>query len=88
MLDVRNYALCGMSVDSSIAEADDLQWYGFDPYAPRPDDDGLSTVELDDVELDNEDDVLAILTNSLDPLAYSNSFGIDLYMEALSLFTA
>ena len=61
---------------------------GFDPYAPRPDDDGLSTVELESVELDNEEDVLAILTNNIDPLAYSNSFGIDLYMEALSLFTA
>ena len=56
-------------------------------YAPRPHDDGLSTVELDDVDIDNEDDVITFLRNSIDPLAVSNSFGIDLYMKALSLFT-
>ena len=61
--------------------------YGFDPYAPKPHDDGLSTVELDDVDIDNEDDVITILRNRLDPLAVSNSFGIHLYMKALSLFT-
>ena len=61
--------------------------YGFDPYAPRPHDDGLSTVELDDVDIDNEDDVITILRNSIDPLVVSNSLGIDLYMKALSLFT-
>ena len=57
--------------------------YGFDPYAPRPHDDGLSAVELDDVDIDNEDDVITILRNSLDPLAVSNSSGIHLYMKAL-----
>ena len=61
--------------------------YGFDPYAPRPHYDGLSTVELDDVDIDNEDDVITMLSNSIDPLAVSNSLGIDLYMKALSLFT-
>ena len=61
--------------------------YGFDPYAPRPHYHGLSTVELDDVDIDNEDDFITMLSNSIDPLAVSNSFGIDLYMKALSLFT-
>ena len=61
--------------------------YGFDPYVPRPHDDDLSTVELDDVDIDNEDDVITILRNSIDPLAVSNSLRIDLYMKALSLFT-
>lgn len=89
MLDMRNHALCGISgaADSNIREVEDLEWYGFDPYAPRPHDDGLSTVELDDVDIDNEDDVITILRNSIDPLAVSNNFVIDLYMEALSLFT-
>ena len=89
MLDMRNHALCGISgvADSNIREVEDLEWYGFDPYAPRPHDDGLSTVELYDVDIDNEDDVITILRNSIDPLAVSNSFGIDLYMKALSLFT-
>ena len=52
----------------------------------RPDDDDVSTVELDDVDLDSEDDVCAIPRNSIDPLTFSNSFRIDLCMEALSLF--
>ena len=50
----------------------------------RPDD--LSAVELDDVDLDSEDDVCATPRNSIDPLTFSNSLGIDLYMEALSPF--
>ena len=50
----------------------------------RPSDDDLSTVELDDVDLDSEDDVCATPRNSIDPLTYS--LGIDLYMEALSPF--
>lgn len=33
MMDVRNHALCGMSADSCIAGAGDLEWYGFDLYA-------------------------------------------------------
>ena len=56
--------------------------YGFDPHAPRPHDDVLSTVELDDVDTDNEDDVITILRNSIDHLAVSNSLRIDLYMKA------
>lgn len=32
----------GVSVaDSNVREVVDLEWYGFDPYAPRPHDDGL-----------------------------------------------
>ena len=51
MLDVRNHSRCGISslADSHISPPDNLQWYGFDPYAPCPDDDGLSTVEIEDV---------------------------------------
>ena len=41
--------------------------YGFDPYALTPHDDGLSTVELDDVDIHNEDDVITIFRNSIDP---------------------
>ena len=86
---MRNHTLCGISdvADSNIREVEDLEWYGFDPYAPGPQDNGLSTVELDDVDIDNDDDVIPILRNRMDPLAFSNSFGIDLYIEALSHFS-
>ena len=53
---VWNFRCCLLN----IREVEDLEWYGFDPYAPRPHDDGLSTVELDDVDIDNEDDVITI----------------------------
>lgn len=45
MLDMRNHPLCRISdvAESNIREEEDL---GFDPYAPSPHDDGLSTVEL------------------------------------------
>ena len=47
----------GVSVADS-REVEDLEWYEFDPYAPRPQDNGLSAVELHDVDIDNEDDVI------------------------------
>ena len=31
---------------------DDLSWYGYDPSAPPPMDDGLSTVNVEDVEIE------------------------------------
>ena len=54
------------------------------PDAPTPTDDGLSIVDVDDVELpDVELDVLS----HINPLGHSDSFGIDLYEEALALIT-
>ena len=70
-----------------VWRADDLEWYGFDPQAPHPGDDGLSTVVVDDVDIELPEDVAEHLSRDINPLAESNSFGIDLYMEALSIFT-
>ena len=66
---------------------DDLEWYGFDPQAPHPVEDGLSTVVVDDVDIEFPEGVAEHLLRDINPLAESNSFGIDLYMEALSIFT-
>lgn len=63
----------------------DLEWFGMDWGAPAPFDDGLSTVEVDDVSVPVDDEVLEAL-HSIDPLNNSSNLGIDIYLRALSLF--
>ena len=77
MLDVRNHGRC----DGQVV---DLVWYGFDPHAPRANDDGLSTVEIKDVEVNIDENTMTQLRNNIDPRRNSDSFGMDLYQEALS----
>ena len=86
MLDIRNHGCTGVSdVAGSDQNVDDLQWFGYDPNAPSPSDDGLSTVEVDDVNVNLPDTTIDQLIHNIDPLAYSDSFGIDIYLQALSL---
>lgn len=85
MLDIRNHQLSAVAnVADSETGFDDLEWFGFDPYAPTPDDEGLTTVVVDDVNIDVEDHILNQLINNTNPLQNSDSFGIDLYQDALS----
>ena len=53
MVDLRNHQLMAVA---DIAEQepsfDDFTWYGYDPSAPSPMDDGLSTVEIEDVDIE------------------------------------
>jgi hypothetical protein len=60
---------------------DDLQWYG----SPIPPDDGLSTVEVNDVDIDIPDDAIVCLLNEVNPLDISENFGIDLFQRGLEL---
>jgi len=62
-----------------VESIDDLEWYGFDPQAPHPGDDGLSTVVVDDVDIELPEDVAEHLSRDINPLAESNTFGIDFY---------
>ena len=55
---------------------DDLTWFGYDPSAPTPMDDGLSTVEIEDVDIE--------LPAAVNPLQLSNSYGIDLFIDCLN----
>lgn len=88
VLDMRNHSLIGISdIAESGGDVDDLEWYGFDPFAPTPSDDGLSTVEVEDVDIDLPTDILTLLRQSIDPLQHSNSFGIDLFQNALLVLT-
>ena len=62
---------------------DDYEWYGFDPDAPPPPDDGLSTVEVNEVDLNLPDVIISRLTNEINPLEDSSAFAIDIFQGAL-----
>ena len=85
MLHIRNHSLVGISDIAESGDVDDLQWYGYDPFAPTPSDDGLSTVEVEDVNIDLPTDTLALLRQNIDPLQHSDSFEIDLFQNGLLL---
>ena len=47
MIDVRNHQLMAVAeIVEQEPSFDDLSWYGYDPSAPPPMDDGLSTVNV------------------------------------------
>lgn len=88
VLDIRNHSLIGLSdTAESGGYVDDLEWYGFDPFAPTPSDDGLSTVQVEDVSIDLPTGILTLLRQNIDPLQHSDSFGIDLFQDGLLLLT-
>ena len=56
-----------------------------DWYAPTPSDEGLSTVEVLDVDVSFNDDVFQSLTANVNSLQYSQSQGIDIFIDAFNL---
>ena len=77
VLDIRNHPLIGLSdIAESGRDVDDLEWYGFDPFAPTPCDDGLSTVIVEDVNIDLPTGILTLLRQNIDPLQHSDSLGL------------
>ena len=68
--------------DANVS-GDDYEWYGFDPDAPPPPDDGLSTVKVNEVDLNLPDVIISRLTNKINPLENSSAFGIDIFQRAL-----
>ena len=62
---------------------DGYEWYGFDPDAPPPPDDGLSTVEVNKVDLNLPDVIISRLTNEINPLEDSSAFAIDIFQGAI-----
>ena len=85
MMDLRNHQLMAVA---DIAEQepsfDDLTWYGYDPSAPTPMDDGLFTVAIEDVDIELPGNVIHDLTAAVNPLQLSNSYGIDLFIDCLN----
>ena len=56
-----------------------------DWYPPTPSDEGLSTVEVLDVDVSFNDDVFQSLTANVNSLQYSQSQGIDIFIDAINL---
>lgn len=84
-MDLRNHQFIAVA---DIAEQDvsfgDLIWYGYDPSASTPMDDGLSTVEIEDVDTELPGNVIHDLTTAVNPLYLSNSCEIDLFIDCLN----
>eukprot|EP00794_Sanderia_malayensis_P004247 gene4247-4812_t len=64
-----------------------FDWYGFDPYAPAPSDDGLSQVDVEDASCPFSIEELGIM-RSINVLRVSNTYGIDIFLEACSYIDA
>ena len=84
MIDLKNQSLTAVAVVGYSGSADDLEWYGYDPQAPHPNDDGLSTVLVDNVNFDVSEELENQLS-CVNPLAESNNFSIDLYEEVIEI---
>lgn len=85
MMDIRNRDKRQVAeVQEGATAEDDLTWFGFDPYAPSPTEYETSQVDLDDVECQLEQEQLQRL-NHIDVYRVSNSFGIDIFEEALQV---
>eukprot|EP00794_Sanderia_malayensis_P013449 gene13449-14830_t len=84
VLEIRNHENVGVSdiVESSSGE---VEWNGYDPCAPAPNDDGLSSVEVLDADPNLPDHILEQLRTEIDPCENSDSFGIDIYLRALNI---
>ena len=78
----RLVAVADVRSDVNVS-GDDYEWFGFDPNAPPPPDDGLSTVEVNEVDLNLPDDIISRLTNEIGPLENSSAFAIDIFQRAL-----
>lgn len=80
---MRNKSIAAVSDFHHGTAMDDLEWFGYDS-EPVPGDDGLSFQQVEDVNFDLPEVVLQELVREVDPLEYSDSFGIDVYLKALS----
>ena len=67
--------------NDNSATVDDLEWYGYDPNAPFPEDNELSQVVVDDV--DGIDNGILNVIRTINPLQESNSMGVDIFLDCV-----
>lgn len=83
-IDIRNRILSTVQSilsDEPVLSADDLEWFGYDPYAPNIENEDLPQVIVDDIENIPQNILEEIQT--VDPLQPSDSMGIDIYLDCL-----
>ena len=62
-----------------------MDWYGHDPHALLPPENGLSTVEVNVIQVDLTDEIILVLYQEIDPCRESSTFGVDVYQIGLDL---
>ena len=69
---------------SSPEHVEDIEWYGIDYSGPLPTDNDLPTVDLDELDspLSHQQEVAL---QTVDRMRNSDSYGIDIFVEALHL---
>lgn len=86
MIDATNQNLLAVAdVRNDNIGIQDLDWYGHDPHAPLPPDDGLSTVEVNEIQVDLPEEIIQALYQEINPCTESSTFGVDVYQIALNL---
>ena len=84
MIDKRRHRILHIAEINDIpVSSEDLEWFGTDWYAPHPADDGLETVNVDNVlsPLNQEQETIL---RGINPMTLSATFGIDLYLNAMN----
>ena len=85
MIDLRNRHLVQVAeVAEEIVDQAEIEWFGFDPDAPTPNDISIEQVDLEDIPLPFSDEDLLQL-RAIDVLRDSSNYGIDIYINALQL---
>ena len=84
MIDLRNRHLVQVAeVAEEMIDQAEMEWFGFDPEAPTPND-SIEQVDLEDIPLPfSNEELLQLRAN--DFLADSNNYGIDIYVNTLQL---
>ena len=86
MIDITNRNLSAVAdVRDENNDVQDFDWFGQDPHAPLPPDDGLSTVEVNEIQVDLPEEIIQVLYQEVNPLLESATFGVDCYQVALDL---
>ena len=88
MMDLRNSHVTHVAevqkcINSETLE--DHEWFGMDSYDQTPSDEGLFTIELLDVDVHFNYVVLQNLTANVNPFQYSQSHGMDIFIDAINL---
>ena len=85
MIDLRNRHLVQVAeVAEEIEDQEEIEWLGFDPDAPTPNDITIEQVDLEDIPSPFSNEELLQL-REIDVLQDSNNYGIDIYLNALHL---
>ena len=85
MIDQRRRGILHIAEINDIpVGSEDLEWFGMEWYAPHPADDGLATMNVDDVSSPLNQEQETILRR-INPLTLSATFGIDLFLNAMNI---